>query len=130
MTIFIPFVVPKENFRGGFVLCFLDNGCGMDPGKMNFVNISLWYLKISFIMICRQNAKSLTKNDIMCCLYQISLSYSKNKIDKIWFISIVTSLHLFIFQLRFPKLFSLVVHQSEQLVKIILVSMVMVSNRK
>lgn len=26
------FLAPNEQFRGGFVLCFLDNGCGMDPG--------------------------------------------------------------------------------------------------
>ncbi|KAG1652626.1 MORC family CW-type zinc finger protein 2 [Nymphon striatum] len=29
------FTVPDESLRGGFMLCFLDNGLGMDPAEAN-----------------------------------------------------------------------------------------------
>merc|ERR1712135_237178 len=31
------YTIPSEGVRGGFLLCFLDNGCGMDPVEVSQV---------------------------------------------------------------------------------------------
>ena len=33
------FIVPKEKYRGGYLLCFLDDGDGMDPSKTTLHNV-------------------------------------------------------------------------------------------
>lgn len=43
------FSVNDNHLRGGYMLCFLDNGCGMERGKSLFIDL---FKRTFFLLIC------------------------------------------------------------------------------